>query len=94
MFCFPLIALPCLYPKQNILTLASLPFTIYKTTDYGRPMKPFSAKFQTFGLGQTIWTDKFWGIWDIGQFISTVSPLSMFSKKLSLYIQIPNIIWD
>ena len=25
-------------------------------TDYGHPIK------QTFGLGQTIWSDKFWGI--------------------------------
>jgi hypothetical protein len=60
--------------------------------DYGRPIKPFSSKSQTFGLGQTIWVDKFWGIW------GTVSPLSMFSinqplflQKKSLYIQIPNI---
>ena len=55
-----------------------------RITDYGRPMKPFSSNSQTFGLGQTIWADKFWGIWGIfGQFIgthfSTVSPLSMFS---------------
>ena len=25
----------------------------------------FSSKFQTFGLGQTIWADKFWVIWGI-----------------------------
>ena len=61
----------------------------------------------TFGLKQTIWADKFWDIWGIfGPFIrthfGTVSPLPMFSinqplflqKKLSLYIQIPNIFWD
>jgi hypothetical protein len=66
-------------------------------------MKPFSSKSQTLGLGQTIWADKFWGIWGIfGRFIrthfGTVSPLSIFSinqplflKKLSLYNQIPNI---
>ena len=34
----------------------------------------FSTKSQTFGLGQTIWTDNFWGIWGIvGWFISTQS---------------------
>jgi hypothetical protein len=63
----------------------------------------FSSKSQTFGLGQIIWADKFWGILGIfGQFISThfgtVGPLSMFSinqplflQKTKLYIQIPNI---
>ena len=25
----------------------------------------FSSEYQTFGLGQTIWADKFWGIWGI-----------------------------
>ena len=25
----------------------------------------FSLKFKTFGLGQTIWADKLWGIWGI-----------------------------
>jgi hypothetical protein len=60
--------------------------------DYRRPLKPFSLKSQTFGLGQTIWADKFWGIWGIfGQFISThfsnVSPLSMFSINQPLFLQ-------
>ena len=27
----------------------------------------FSSKFQTFGLGLTIWADKVWGIWGIFQ---------------------------
>ena len=54
---------------------------IAQITDCGRPMKPFLSKSQTFGLGQTIWADKFWVIWGIfGRFISThfgtVSPLS------------------
>ena len=32
----------------------------------------FSSKSGTFGLGQTNWADKFWGIWGIfGQTIST-----------------------
>jgi len=40
-------------------------------------------KSRTFGLGQTNWANKFWGIWGIfGQTISThfgtVNPLSMF----------------
>ena len=57
-------------------------------------------KSQTFGLGQTIWTDIFWGIWGtFGRFISTdfgtLSPLSMFSINqplfLQIYIQIRNI---
>ena len=40
--------------------------------DYGRPIKPFSLKSQTFGFGQTIWADEVWGIWGIfGRFIST-----------------------
>ena len=75
-------------------------------TDYERPMKPFfSSKYQNFGLGQTIWADKFWGIWGtFGPFISnhfgTVSPLSMFpinqplflqKTKPFIYIPIPNI---
>ena len=78
---------------------------IIRFTDYGRPMKPFSSKSQTFGLGQTIWADTFWGIWGIfGQFINThfvtvqwvpcpFFPLinHHFYKKLSLYIRIPNI---
>ena len=62
----------------------------------------FSLKSRIFGLRQTVWADKFQGIWVIfGRFISThfgtVSPLSMFYtnqqlflQTLSLYIQIPN----
>ena len=64
----------------------------------------FSLKSRTFGLGQTNWADKFWGIWGIfcqtlGTHFGTVSPLFIFSiiqplflqKKLSLYIHIPHI---
>jgi hypothetical protein len=52
----------------------------------------FSSKSQTFGLGQTIWADKFWGIWSIfRQFISThfgtVSSWSMFSINQLLFLQ-------
>ena len=44
----------------------------------------FSSKSQTFGLGQTIWADKFWGIWvfsfDLSALIfGTLSLLSIFS---------------
>jgi hypothetical protein len=61
-------------------------------TDYGRPMKHFFIKSQTFGLGQTICADKFWGIWGIfGQVISTHfgtgSPLSMFFINQPLFRQ-------
>jgi hypothetical protein len=43
----------------------------------------FSSKYQTFGLGQTNWADKFWGIWGI--FGQTISPLSMFSILINHY---------
>ena len=41
----------------------------------------FHRNLKIFGLGQTNWADKFWGIWGIfGRFISThfgtVSPLN------------------
>ena len=52
----------------------------------------FSSKSQTFGLGQTILADKFWGIrGSFRQFISThfgtVSPLSMFSIMQPSFLQ-------
>ena len=61
-----------------------------RTTDAQRSL--FSLKYQTFGLGQAIWADKFWGIWGIyGQFISTnfatVSPLSIFPINQPLFLQ-------
>ena len=49
----------------------------------------FSSKSLTFGLGETVWADKFWGIF--GRFISihfgTVSSLSMFSINQPLVLQ-------
>ena len=57
----------------------------------------FLSKSQTFGLGQTIRADKFWGIWGIfGRFISIHFGKEFlvhhyFYKTLSLCIQIPNI---
>ena len=52
----------------------------------------FFIEIQTFGLGQTIWADKFWGIWGIFcQFITThfvtVCPLCMFSINQPLFLQ-------
>ena len=64
---------------------------IIRVTDYGHPERAFFRKSQTFGLGQTNWADKFWGIWGIsGQTISThfstVSPLYMFSIIQPLFL--------
>ena len=53
---------------KNLMIFAT---PISHTTDYGCPMKPFSLKSRAFRLGQTYWTDKFWGIWDI--FCQTIS---------------------
>ena len=49
----------------------------------------FLSKSQIFGLGQTIWADKFWGIWGIlGRFISThFGTLTMFSINQPLILQ-------
>ena len=73
--------------KQNLSTCTQY---IPRNTDAQRSL--FSPKYQTFGLGQTIWANKFWGIWGIfGQFISTlsgtVSPLSMFFVNQTLVLQ-------
>jgi hypothetical protein len=88
----------------QVKALAFIVYTI--ATDYGRPMEPFFIEPQTFGLGQTIWSDKFQDIWGIfGQFIithfGTVSPLSKFSINQPLLLQktftIPKsqiFIWD
>ena len=51
--------------------LSSLYCVMAGTTDYGRPISFFSLKFRSFGLGQTYWADKFWGIWSI--FCQTIS---------------------
>ena len=60
-----------------------------RTTDAQSSL--FSSKSQTFGLGQTIWADKFCGILGIfRQFISThfvtVSPLSMFFINQPIFL--------
>ena len=72
-------------------------------TDYGRSMKPFSSESQTFGLVQTIWADKigafgfFWPIyqhpcWYCESLVHVFHYSTLIStKKLSLYIHIPNI---
>ena len=71
--------------------------------DYGCPMKPFFIVITIFGLGQTNWPDKIWGIWVFSVQISApilvlwdtcpCFPLfnCYFYKKLGLYIHIPNI---
>ena len=51
--------------------LSSLHCVMARTTDYGRPISFFSLKSRCFGLGQTYWADKFWGIWGI--FCQTIS---------------------
>jgi hypothetical protein len=56
-------------------------------------MKPFfSLKYKTFGLGQTYWADKFWGIWGIfrqtiSTHLGTVGPLSIFSIIQPLFLK-------
>jgi hypothetical protein len=47
-------------------------FDFFLITDYGRLIKKatlqcslFSLQSRNFGLGQTNWADKFWGIWGI-----------------------------
>ena len=53
--------------KRISFEIVAASFLNYKScldqiTDYGHQMKPFFIKILNFGLGQTIWTDKFWGI--------------------------------
>ena len=82
-----LFLLTCHLTRKNCKVCAwSLP----RTTDAQWSL--FSLKSRTFGLGQTNWADKFWGIWGIfGQTISThfgtVSPLSMFFIIQPLFLQ-------
>ena len=71
------------------------PLELSRTRDAQWRKPFFSLKSRTFGLGQTNWADKFWGIWDIlvQWFPCPCFPLfnHYFYKKLSLYIHIPNI---
>ena len=67
-------------------------FKFFRSRTMDAQWSLFSLKSRTFGLGQTNWADKFWGIWGIfGQTISThfgtVSPLSMFSIIQPLFLQ-------
>ena len=91
-------------PKTSYFqALPGLSFTF----DHGL-RTPNEALFhpKTFRLGQTIWEDKFWGIWGMYfrmiyqhsfQYCESLVHVSMplinhyFYKKLSLYIQIPSI---
>ena len=57
---------------SDFLVKISLVPIVVAETDYGHPERAFFRKPQTFGLGQTNWAEKYWGIWGIfGQFIST-----------------------
>ena len=81
----------CLISLQNIFTLLKFNAS-FETRATDAQWSLFSLKSRTFGLGQTNWADKFWGIWGIlGQTISThfgtVSPLSMFSIIQPLSLQ-------
>ena len=82
---------------QSVVTRDTVPEIIDSgpmcmTTDNGHPERAFFQKFETFGLGQTIWADKFWGIWGIfsrfiSTFFGTVSPLFMFHINQPLFVQ-------
>ena len=66
-----------------------------RLTDYGNPIKPFSSKSQTFGVGQTIWADKFLGIWGIfGQFISTHFGTVSHSPYISIVLYRATLVQD
>ena len=80
-----MIATKCEGKWLELLSKKKGSLSIVLFTDYGRPMKPFSAISQTFGpIGQIGWIHFGVSIWGIfGQTISilfgTVSPLSMIS---------------
>ena len=59
------------YRKDRLKEVSKIQdfWRISTITDYEGPMKPFLSKYQIFWLGQTIWANKFWGIFD--RFIST-----------------------
>ena len=54
-----------LWAKSNLCNL-EISCLCTRTTDAQWSL--FSPKFQTFGLGQTIWADKFWDICHLGLF--------------------------
>ena len=54
---------------------------------------------QTFGLGQTNWANKFWGIWGIfaqtiNTHFGTVSPLPMLSINQPLFHQKTKLLYS
>ena len=70
------------------LFLQFLQFPVYalsgaQTTDGSL----FSSKSQTFGLGKTIWADRFWCIWVIFGHFGAVSPLPLFSINQILFLR-------
>jgi hypothetical protein len=62
--------------------------------DCRRPIQAFFLlKSRTFGLRQTNWADKFWGIWGI--FGTHFGPWSIISTKNEPFISTSQIfIWD
>ena len=95
---------PCSLPAVSLhfnatVDLACTHCIVARTTNAQWSL--FLLKSRTFGLEQTNWADKFWGIWGIfGRTVFLVQwvpcpcfPLfnHYFYKKLSLYIHIPNI---
>ena len=90
--CWILVRKPMVSPHTefpSVATIQAKPCTNARTTDAQWSL--FSLKSRIFGLGQTNWADKFWGISGIyGQTISThfgtVSPLSMFSIIQPLFL--------
>ena len=90
------------FVNNNICLLRDLLFDFLKEDDMSVCSRTtdtqwglFSSKSQTFGLGLTIWADKYWGIWCIfGQLGKSISVL-FFQKWIETIMtnqqQIQNI---
>ena len=77
-------------PELSVkLKMKYLGHRIHHPTDDGHPIKPFFIKIQKFGLGQTNWADKFWGIFSrtISTHFDKVSLSSMFSIIKPIFLQ-------
>ena len=55
---------------------------LFKTRTTNAQWSLFSSKSQTFGLGQTIWEDKYWGIWYIFSQLGKLISLKCFKKSI------------
>ena len=100
--CWILVRKPMVSPHTefpSVATIQAKPCTNARTTDAQWSL--FSLKSRIFGLGQTNWADKFWGIscifgpnYILVQLVfCPCFPLfnHYLYKKVSLYIHIPNI---